>query len=165
MPVPRRFVGASDVAAAATLVLFVVGLLATGPLLGWASAAAGVRRLYFTEAVDLIRVRLGVGAALAVPPVAAWLALLLHRIRRGADASWPAALLYLGAPLAAVAAGFALRLAWTRMAMRNVPAQGTGGFQAMFMATDLSPHAWGLELGILAGAVVCVLVWFRGAAR
>jgi hypothetical protein len=165
MPLPRRLVRATVVAAAMTVGLFVVGLLAAPRLLAWTSAAVGLQRLYLSSPADLIGVRLGVGAALALPPVAAWVALLLHRIRRGADASAPTALLYLGVPAAAVAGGIALRVLWMRATMRDVGRAGAGGFQAMFMAPDLSPHAWGLELGLLAGFAVCLVVWYRGPRR
>lgn len=162
-PSRRRFVLVTVVAAGAALAAFVAGMLLGLSLLASTATALGLSTLAVRSPTDLVGARLGLGAALALPPMAAWAALFVHRVRRGVDAGALPALLYLGVPLAAVASGMALRFVWLRAALRDAP-RGGGDLLSLFVAVpDVSLHAWGIELGLLATVALCLGVWLRGA--
>jgi hypothetical protein len=161
----RRFVLTSVVAAAATICLFVVGWTVALPGLAWFASLVGIDRLVFTAPTDLLLVRLKLGATLALAPVVAWAAVLIHRVRRGVDASTAATLLYFAVPVVAVVGGVALRALWIWAAMRDVAAAGVGGVRPMITLSSLSPHSWGVSLGLAAGVLLCLAVGARDAKR
>lgn len=166
IPFSRRFIVTSVVAAASTIGLFVVGWTVAPPGLAWIASVVGLDRLYASAPSDFLFVRVKLGVALALPPVVAWVAVLIHRARRGSDASTPVTLLYLAVPLVAVAGAMTLRVLWFRMAMRDLTTvPGQGGIRPMVMLADLSPHAWGLMLGLASGVLLWLVVGARAAKR
>ena len=165
IPSSRRFIVTSVVAAASTIGLFVVGWTVAPPGLAWIGSVVGLDRLYVAAPSDFLLVRLKLGAALALPPVVAGVAVVIHRARRQSDASTPATLLYLAVPLVAVALAMTLRVLWVRMAMRDLAVSGPGGIRPMVMLADLSPHAWGLMLGLASGVLLWLVVGARAAKR
>jgi hypothetical protein len=138
--------------------LFVFGWLMAMTILGQTAWYLGMDQIYVTTSPwDGPLFQASIAASFALPPVFAWLALLVRRLRTRAEPAPAEAVLYLSMLTVAVGVGYALRLLWLRSAFEG----NDGGLAPMISMNGLGLPDWALKLGITGGLVLCALAAAR----
>lgn len=148
---------ATAVAIALAILAFVLGAALAVPIVLSVAEYVGVDELILARgARDLLLVRARFGVACALPPVIAWIAALVHRVRGRTDPSAIALSAYLAVPLIGGAAATLCQvLAWRSMNLSEV-----AGLRTLVTFSALTPDA-ALTYAPLAGVALWAVVFVR----